>query len=70
MLTSGLHVLISLTRSKRFHTWIDLKFIHLDCRNHRTIKRDPQKVVIVAMSSKTFSFKIFYNILRFGLYCA
>jgi hypothetical protein len=33
-------------------------YMFLSYRNHCTIKRDPQKVLIVAMSSKIFPFKI------------
>jgi hypothetical protein len=51
MLTSGLHAHISLIRSIWFHSMDSFKFaVFLSYRNHRTIKRDSQKVLIIVMS--------------------
>jgi hypothetical protein len=45
-------------------------YMFLSYRNHRTIKRDPQKVVIVAISSKIFLYSKSFMKLMFGLFCA
>lgn len=70
MLTSGLHVLISLTRSKRFHTWIDLKFIHFELQEPSYNQEGSTKGSDCCNELKNLLFQNIYKILRFGLYCA
>jgi hypothetical protein len=45
-------------------------YMFLSCRNHRTIKSDPQKVVIVAISSKNHSLpKTFIKNVVWTIWC-